>query len=113
MKQLVALNHFRKNVHSQFEEDGVIEKLFELMNINSGYLVEVGAWDGLYLSNTRYHLERNANFKACLIECDQSRYNDLIKHSLQREGDVYLNTFVEQVGENSLNEIFERHNNFG
>ena len=54
------LSH-RKNYYSQNGEDGVIDFLFKKLKINSGVLVEIGAWDGIHLSNTYRQFEKNKN----------------------------------------------------
>jgi hypothetical protein len=90
-------------------EDGVVEKLFDLLNIKSGWLVEFGAWDGVHLSNTRYHYLKNNNFKRLLIEPDVDRFNDLVHHC-ENENAILLNKKVEIEGEDSLNNIFDLHN---
>ncbi len=109
MKQEIDLSPFRINIHSQCGEDFLIKKLFELMKINSGWLVEFGAWQGPYLSNTWYHLQQNPQFKTIQIESDIDRFNELEKNIHSLEGIEYciINTKVEEGGENSLNEIFK------
>jgi len=68
---------FAKNIYTQFGEDGIIEELFKNLNIEGGVVMEFGAWDGIYLSNT-YRLWRyNKKFKAVLIESDISKYNEM------------------------------------
>lgn len=70
---------FAKNIYTQFGEDGIIKELFKDLNINGGVLVEFGAWDGMYCSNT-YNLWRdNKNFKVILIESDTAKYNEMIR----------------------------------
>jgi len=59
---------FRRNVHSQNGEDGILEKLFEVLKITDGYVAEVGAWDGIELSNTYNIFKNNENFIPILIE---------------------------------------------
>ncbi len=60
------LNH-RSNVHSQAGEDGIIEKILELLPVRDHWCVEFGAWDGVFLSNTRRLIE-HAGYSAVLIE---------------------------------------------
>ena len=43
----VDLLSYASNQHSQGGEDGMLDKLFELMQVNRGYFVEFGAWDGM------------------------------------------------------------------
>lgn len=71
--------NFVKNIFSQNGEDGIIEKLFEDLEINSGTLCEFGAWDGIYLSNISNLYLYNQNYNAILIESDINRANECIK----------------------------------
>ncbi len=52
MVRKIDLNHFEKKIYSQNGEDGVIEKIFELIGTDSKYYVEFGVEDGLE-RNTR------------------------------------------------------------
>lgn len=45
------LMEYRKNITSQAGEDGIIEKIFEILNIDKGWCVDVGAY-GMSKSNT-------------------------------------------------------------
>jgi hypothetical protein len=62
------LYEFFKNVYSQNGEDGIIEEIFNTLKIKNGVVLEIGAWDGFYLSNTANIWSNNKNFKAVLIE---------------------------------------------
>jgi hypothetical protein len=63
---------YSKNVYTQNGEDGILEKILDELNLNSGNVVEFGAWDGIYLSNV-YRLWKHGNFKGILIESDETR----------------------------------------
>ncbi len=65
----VDLRDHERSVFSQYGEDGVIEKLFEVIEPTSKYAVEFGAFDGLELSNTR-NLFVNHGWSGLLIEGD-------------------------------------------
>ena len=73
------LKDFKYNRYSQFGEDGIIEKIFELIGAESKLCVEFGAWDGLACSNTAL-LWRHKKWKAILIEADKIRYAQLLKN---------------------------------
>ena len=62
------LYNYSKNVYSQHGEDGINKFLFEYLDITEGYMLEIGAWDGFYLSNTANLWSKNKNFKSILIE---------------------------------------------
>lgn len=62
-----------KDVYSQNGEDGVIEYLVSEVDLMSGnnLVVDVGAWDGTYLSNTKYQIDKG--LPGLLIEADPIR----------------------------------------
>jgi len=65
------LDH-RRDVESQFGEDGIIEKIFEVIQPKNKWCVEFGAWDGKHYSNT-YNLIQNHGWSGVLIEGDPAR----------------------------------------
>ncbi len=103
---LTCLNSFKKNVYSQFGEDGIIEEILERISASGstdGWCVEFGAWDGMHLSNT-CNLIRNKKYKAVLIEGDAQKYEEL-KKNIPQEDVVKVCRFVSFEGNNSLDEI--------
>lgn len=48
----IFLDQYRQDTYSQSGEDGVIQKIFEIIEPRNKWCVEFGAWDGLHLSNT-------------------------------------------------------------
>jgi hypothetical protein len=64
------LYEYSSNVFSQFGEDGITKKILEFLNIDSGIILEIGAWDGFHLSNTANLWSNNENFNAILLEAD-------------------------------------------
>ncbi len=73
------LRDYRFNNYSQWGEDGIIQKIFELIGTTSKLCVEFGAWDGLKYSNTA-HLWRHSGWKAILIEADKDKCLELDKN---------------------------------
>lgn len=69
---------FRRNVYSQYGEDGIIERILELIGLSSGMFVEFGTWDGKYLSNTYLLFERG--WSGCYIEGVAERYAELCRN---------------------------------
>ena len=74
-----TLHQYQKNVFSQCGEDGIIEKIFDIIGVESKVCVEFGAWDGFNLSNTA-HLWAHNGWRAILIESEPSRFNQLVKN---------------------------------
>lgn len=68
---------FAYNVYSQFGEDGIIEKIFEIIGAESKIAVEFGASNGLSLSNTA-NLFINQGWKSVLIECRDDLYSQMV-----------------------------------
>lgn len=107
----IDLSKYRINHNSQFGEDGVIEKLFELAGINTGWLIEFGAWDGIHYSNTRYPRTKNPSFGLMLIEENKERFREMQKLVGYSENTLLLNLKVNWESEdNSLNKIFTQYN---
>ncbi len=62
---------YKKNIFSQYGEDGIIEQIFKrLESVSDKQCCEFGAWDGKFLSNT-CNLITNHNYEAILIEADK------------------------------------------
>jgi hypothetical protein len=72
---------FARNDYSQAGEDGIIERIMEILPpVSDRWCVEFGAWDGEYLSNTAALINLR-NYSAVLIEPDASRFETLSKKS--------------------------------
>jgi len=66
------------NYYSHNGEDWVIDQLLEGLGIKTGWFVDVGAWDGIYLSNT-YRLVHQG-WQGVEVEGDLNRYEQLFKN---------------------------------
>ena len=63
------------NQFSQNGEDGIVERIFQLIGTETKTCCEFGAWDGVHLSNTRkLFLE---GWSGLLIEADPKRFKKL------------------------------------
>lgn len=82
------LNQFRFNYTSQAGEDGLIQYLCNKINIEKGWCVEFGAWDGKHLSNT-YTLINKKNWSAVLIESLEERFI-VLKEKYKDRKDIYI-----------------------
>lgn len=63
--------------YSQNGEQGVLERIFQNLNIDKGWFVDVGAWDGKYLSNTYRFVE--LGWDGVEIERDSERVRKMIE----------------------------------
>jgi hypothetical protein len=97
------------NVASQCGEDGVIQKIFEIIGLNHKYCVEFGAWDGKYMSNC-YNLVANKGWAALFIEGNQEKHKDLVATHGSNRLVACLHRFVDFDGENSLDNILASQN---
>jgi len=103
--------NYAKNIFSQNGEDGILEELFKDLNITNGTVVEFGAWDGVYLSNTFNLLKNKTNYKGILIEGDKHKYNDLVEISKIYPNIVPVHCFVEwqKESKNCLDNILKNY----
>jgi len=65
----VDLSKFERSVYSQGGEDGVLEKVFELIEPTSRFAIEFGCADGVTGSNVR-HLITNLGWSGLLMDGD-------------------------------------------
>lgn len=108
-----SLLEYANNIYSQNGEDGIINKLLELLGITNAeqcWCVEFGAWDGKHLSNTFSLVERGWN--AVYIEGDNRRFKDLQKTQTKFTRVNAINAFVgfEKEHENSLDQLLATTN---
>jgi hypothetical protein len=99
---------WRRNVYSQSGEDGILEQLFKRIQVDKGYFVEFGAWDGRHLSNSAKLAEEG--WRGCFIEGNPERFQDLEKNYKDSEAVKRLNVFVDSTGVNSLDNLLQRIN---
>ena len=103
------LLQYCKNFRSQYGEDGIIEKVFNIVKPKYKLFVETGAWDGEHLSNT-YNLYKNHNWRGLYIEANKRKFK-ILKNKFLFEGRIITkNIFVESVGNNSLQNILIENN---
>jgi len=80
------LDHAR-NEFSQCGEDGILEKILEVLPNTDRWCVEFGAWDGQHMSNT-CRLTESCGYSSVLIEGSAKKASDLEDRYSQRS-DVY------------------------
>jgi len=98
-----GLVSFAYNVTSQHGEDGIVQRLFELLpppgERTFSYCVDVGAWDGKHWSQTynllknddsrngAKHATRRRHWKGILIEADPDRFQEsqALYHSAEQQ----------------------------
>ncbi|OFV80874.1 MAG: hypothetical protein A2Y78_08865 [Acidobacteria bacterium RBG_13_68_16] len=70
-----SLLDFRKDVFSQYGEDGIIAEIIRLIGAENRFFVEFGAGDGLYLSNTRALAQQG--WSGVWIEADSDKFQGM------------------------------------
>jgi hypothetical protein len=109
MTDFKTIQKYRRTIYSQNGEEGVLEYVLSKIP-NSKWIVEFGAWDGKYLSNSFYFIEQKG-FNAVLIEGDSEKMPDLMKNMSPFGNQVHcVNAFVQSSGESSLDNILKGTN---
>ncbi len=110
MYQNLFYEEHKHDVYSQNGEDGVIEKMLNILSIKDGWVCEFGAWDGKHLSNTFALVEKG--FKAVFIEGDPIKFKDLQTTSHTYPNIVPILAYVDhdQNKQHSLDKILIRTN---
>lgn len=109
MNENKSLSSFGKNISSQRGEDGILEKIFEIIKAGNKWCVEFGAWDGKLNSNT-YNLIKNKGWSGVLIEASKTRYSELVQTYKDSPRVICLNKFVTFDGENTIDNILQKTN---
>jgi hypothetical protein len=106
---MINLSEYSKNVFSQNGEDGIIEKIFEIIPPTgpARWCVEFGAWDGEYLSNC-CNLIRSRDWSGVFIEAGKSKFLQLKENYKNSPSVICINAFVEFNGENTLDNILKK-----
>lgn len=103
-KEFPHLQEYKRDVHSQTGEDGIIERILEVIPQNDKWCVEFGAWDGLYMTNTRNLIE-SKGYSAVLIEADKNKFQNLKQNYSKHNDVITINQFVGFTEEDSLDHI--------
>jgi FkbM family methyltransferase len=96
-KEFMNCNEFKVKYKSQHFEDKIICNLF---NFNSGFFVDIGAYDGVTFSNS-YILEKNLGWKGICIE-PSSKSFDILK---KKRESINLQCCVSNINDNEVNFI--------
>jgi len=97
------LNH-SNNITSQYGEDGIIQKILEIMPDKDNWCVEFGSWDGMQFSNT-YSLITDKDYSAVLIEGSSKKFKDLLETFKGNDRAICMNSFVGFDTSNKLDTI--------
>lgn len=70
-----SLLFYYANIYSQTGQDGILAEIFRRLSITNGKFVEFGAWDGVFLSNSRWLFEQG--WDGVFIEADKKKFKKL------------------------------------
>lgn len=101
------LDQYRRNITSQCGEDGVIEHLLTLLPNTPKTCLEVGAGDGITLSNTNT-LWSQKGWRALLIEGEPLGVAAIEKRTAGNGNVTAVCAFIAAAGENSIEAIVKR-----
>jgi hypothetical protein len=95
------------NVQSQSLQDGLIAHALDVIGIQNKHVIEFGAWDGVYLSNS-WNLINNHGFSATLIEGNPHSFPMLVETYKDVDRVACVNAYVAREGDDSLDNILRR-----
>ncbi len=98
---------YRKDVTSEHGEDGIIEKIFDVIGTESKWCVELGALNGKHDSNV-WNLIKNKEWNAVLMEADKTYFERLLEEHKGNERVHPVNAFISFEGEDSLDALFAK-----
>ncbi len=79
-REVAPVAEYRRNITSQFGEDGILEEIFCRLGEGGKLCVEFGASDGKAASNT-WNLWANRGWSAVLIETDAALFSRLLENT--------------------------------
>ena len=103
------LMDFKRNITSIRGENGILEKVFEIIDGDKRekWCVEFGADDGKHSSNT-WDFVINKGWLAVLIEADKKKFQKLVKTYENLNRVICLNLFINFSGGNSLDNVLAK-----
>lgn len=84
---------YKRDKYSNTGNDGIIEKIFDILKISNGLFVEFGAWDGIVGSNCRKLYEEG--WSGIFIEADSDRHKDLVRNYKDAPQIACIKSFVD------------------
>lgn len=99
------LAQYRKTITSQYGEDGVIERIFEIISAENRWCVEFGAGSD---NNNTWTLVNNKGWFGVLIEAHPVYYKELVRKYVGNSHVICLDDFVHWKDENTLDAILAK-----
>jgi hypothetical protein len=104
---ILPFQQYKKNIYSQFGEDGLLAHFLNQLKITNGYFVEFGAWDGRHLSNCAHLISQG--WQGCFVEGDKNRFDQLHRNYEQNPAVRLVNEFVTPTGDSTLDIILQKN----
>lgn len=98
---------FAKNIYSQCGEDGILDKIFSTLGVDTGRFVEFGGWDGIKFSNC-YNLARNG-WSGLYIEANKAEANNCVKNMKKYKNVYSLHSKVSLENDNRIDKLLSRY----
>jgi hypothetical protein len=90
--QVESLLRYCKNGYSQRGDDGIIGEIFKRLRIESGFFIEFGGWDGLFLANSRALFENG--WGGAFIEADRKKFDEFQRNYADQDQIICINEWV-------------------
>lgn len=103
VKQSIWLSAYAKNVASQFGEDGIISKIFDIIGMENRFCVDFGADNGITISNS-FNLCYNKKWGGVLIE-PSDHYDQLADLYKERDDVITIHGKVGFTNETKLDSL--------
>ena len=103
---MINLKDYFRKVYSQSGEDGIIEKIFDTLNIEKGWYCEFGAGDGDWIPNTK--LLREKGWRGVLIEGESESYNILNEKYKEDPSLTLVNKYISCEKGERLDDILKK-----
>jgi hypothetical protein len=103
---MTNLLEFRFDKYTSTGNDGIIEQIFKTLEVNKGFFVEFGAWDGIHGSNCRKLYEEE--WSGIFIEANLRRYMKLYWNYRHNMNVRTIRSMVSTEGKNRFDCIMDR-----
>jgi hypothetical protein len=104
--QKESLLRFSHTIYSQRGEEGILTEILKRLGIKMGFFVEFGAWDGIYLSNTKFLADKG--WPGAFIESDSHHYQELTANYNDLKKILCINEFVTWDEKDSRGKTFDQ-----
>jgi hypothetical protein len=104
---MINFLQYRYDKYTSTGNDGIISKIFELIDIDKGFFVEFGAWDGVHGCNCRKLVDEG--WSGIFIEPVLSRYLKLYMNYRGKPNIQKIWSKVDEVGKKSFDHLMNKY----